>query len=109
MPRIGDVRFVVEKIDGERFEKIALKRGWVKGEDGMLDYAEHSEATTCSEHKTLDEAKAAANSFLATGKSLFGCCIIDRQVYERFEDDMHPDWEGHESYEVAMDGELIAA
>ncbi len=107
MPRIGDVRFVVEHIDGERFEKLARKRGWKDGQDGMLDYAEHNEAAVYSEHKTLDEAKAAANAFLADGKSLFGCCTIDRQVFERFEDDMYPEWERHETYEVAMDGELM--
>lgn len=107
MPTIGQVRFVVEHIDGDRFEKLARKRGWKDGEDGMLDYAEHSEAAIYSDHKTLDEATAAARAFLAKGTSLFGCCTIDRQVFERFEDDMYPEWERHESYEVAVDGELM--
>lgn len=107
MPRIGDVRFVVEHIDADRFEKLARERGWKDGEDGMLDYAEHFEAAIHTEHKTLDEAKAAAKAFLAKGQSLFGCCTIDRQVFERFEPDMHPEWERYEMYEVAMDGEMI--
>jgi hypothetical protein len=106
MPKIGDVRFIVEMIDHDRYQAIARERGWDGGE-GMLDYAENSEAALYSEHKTLEEAKAAANAWLATGKDTFGCCIIDRQVFERFEDDMHPSWEGYESYEVAMDGECI--
>lgn len=107
MPRIGDVRFVVEHIDGDRFEKLDRKRGWNDGEDGMLDYAEHSEAAIYSEHKTLDEAKAAAIAFLAKGNSLFGACMIDRQVFERFESDMHPEWERYETYEVVTDGDMI--
>lgn len=106
MPRIGDVRFIVEMIDNDRYEALARKRGW-DGTEGMLDYAEHSEAAIYSEHKTLDEATAAANKWLAKGKSTFGCCMIDRQVFERFEDDMYPEWECYEQYEVAMDGERI--
>lgn len=112
MPKVGDVRFIVEMIDGDRFEQLAKKRGWKEGEDGMLDYAEHNEAAIYSEHKTLAEAEAAAKAWLAKGKSLFGCCIIDRQVFEHYEDGddlmgVPPDWERHESYEVAMDGKTI--
>lgn len=106
MPNIGDVRFIVQMIDNDRYEKIARKRGW-DGTEGMLDYAEAHEAASYSEHKTLEEATASANAWLAKGKSTFGCCMIDRQVFERFEDDMYPEWENHESYEVAMDGECI--
>lgn len=106
MPNIGDERFVVQMIDNDRYEALARKRGWDGGE-GMLDYAEHDEAAIYTEHKTLAEATTSANAWLAKGKSTFGCCLIDRQVFERFEDNMHPDWENQESYEVAMDGECI--
>ncbi len=106
MPMIGDVRFVVEHIDNDRYEALARKRGW-DGEDGMLDYAEHFEAAVYSVHPSLEKATAAAKKFLAAGKSTFGCCQIDQQRFERFMDDMHPEWETKDRYEVAMDGECI--
>ena len=106
MPRIGDERYILEMIDNDRYEALARKRGWDGGE-GMLDYAEHFEAAVCTEHAALDAATDAARKWLALGKSTFGCCMIYHQVFERFEDDMHPEWEEHHQYEVAMDGERI--
>jgi hypothetical protein len=63
--------------------------------------------------KTLKEAEEAAKKFLATGAAAYGCCLIDRQVFERPHIDgkligVPAAWERQQTYEIAMDGETMA-
>lgn len=106
--RIGDERWLVEHIDAERAKSVARKNGWSGGEDeGFLDYCDCGmAAATYSEHKTFDEALAAARADLATGRSLFGCAIIDRQRYEVFQG-CPPTWDDQQSWEVDATGEYM--
>lgn len=101
MSKIHDERFRLEIIDIDDVRSAAIERGWKDG-DSYFDYAEPSDHATYVVFKTLDEAAASGRLFLKTGKACFGCVIIDQQVYEA-----PTGWETQDTYEIAMDGEMI--
>jgi hypothetical protein len=110
--KIGDERFVLETISQFNWETLARTRGWDGGDD-LRSYCDPEDVAQHYEFKTLKEAETKAKEFLATGRAAYGCCLIDRQVYEAAHDDrgrrvkMPPSWETHQTYEIAMDGETI--
>lgn len=111
-PKVGDERWLLETINHADVEALARKNGWDGGDDSVRDYAEPSDAAKHTAHPSLDAATEAARAFLATGKSSYGCAIIDHQVFEapRIGGELigvPPEWETQKSYEVAMDGERI--
>jgi hypothetical protein len=111
-PKIGDERFLIEILNTSAVEALARKQGWDGGE-GLREFCEPEEAAVYWTRSTLDEAVKAAKDWLSHGTSFYGCAIIDRQVFEAPHDDRgNPvdapaTWERHETYEVAMDGEMI--
>ncbi len=112
--KIGDKRWLLERIDIRAVEAMARKQGWTGNDtEGLREYCEPDEAAEYSVHKSLDDATAAALKWLATGRSFYGCAIIDEQVFQEAHDDrgdlidVPPLWERERTYEVAMDGELI--
>ena len=110
--QIGDERWLVEMIATDRVEAMAREQGWPGGDEGLREFCEPDDAAVHAVHATKEAAFAAARQWLASGKSFFGCSIVDRQVYEVWQDDRgnrvkHADWETRESHEIAMDGEAI--
>jgi hypothetical protein len=104
-PKIGDERWLVEKIDADKVERMAKKAGWSGGNEGLREFFEPENAAVYESFSSLEAAIAAANKWLATGRDFYGCVIIDHQVLEEWED--YINWERHESYEVARDGQAI--
>ena len=107
MPKIGDERFLVEMIDVRHVEAMARKDGWPGGTEGLREFCEPQDAAKHTAHATLDAATEAARKFLSTGQAFYGSVLIDRQVWEREFRDVPPDWQRHQTFEVAMDGERI--
>lgn len=111
--RIGDERFLLEIIDTADVESIARKNGWNGNDDYLRDYCEPNDAAHYVSFKTLEAATSGAKEYLKKGTSLYGCAIIDHQVYEKAHDDRGnivdcpPCWETQKIYEVAMDMERI--
>lgn len=112
-PSIGDERFVLECINTDDVLALARKQGWPGGVEGLREFCEPEDAGTYTIHATLAEAIEAGKRDLASGDSFYGCAIIDREVFEAAHDDRGnsvrcpPSWERQESYEVAVDGEVI--
>jgi hypothetical protein len=113
-PKVGDERFLLEVLNTSDVEALARKNGWTGGEaESLRDYCEPEDAATYTTHYTLASATRAAKRDLAKGDSFYGCALIDREVFEvpSLGDGtliaVPPTWERQESYEVAMDGEVI--
>lgn len=113
IPHIGDERWLVEMISTADVEILARKQGWPGGDEGIREFCEPEDAAQWAVYRSFEKAVAAARTWLATGKSFYGCAIIDYQVVEQPRDDrgnlvrMSPCWEWQKSYEVSTDGETI--
>lgn len=111
--RVGDERWLLEKIDHAAVEALARKSGWKGGDEGLREFCEPEDAAEHTVHASLEAAVAAAKEWLAKGTSFYGCAIIDHQIFQQPHDDrgrlvrVPPCWELQEAYEVAMDGEAI--
>jgi len=105
-PKIGDERYLVERIDTRSVEALARKQGWPGGDEGLREFCEPDDAASYTEHHTLDDAVAVARAWLAKGTSFYGCVMIDHEVYEQWHDDRGnrvkgAEWERQCSYEVS--------
>ena len=112
-PKIGEERFLIEILNTSAVEALARKQGWDGGDEGLRESCEPEDAAVYWTRSALDEAVKAARDWLSQGTSFYGCAIIAREVFEAPHDDRgNPvncpaTWERHETFEVAMDGEMI--
>lgn len=115
-PKIGAERWLLEHIDTADVVALAKRQGWQGSPEdleGIRESCEPEDATTVTEHASLEAATTAAREYLAKGTSFFGCAVIECQRLEEARDDlgrrvkMPPSWERQKVYEVAADGERI--